>query len=119
VVKIYSTNDCDALKNAVPAAIAAGTKLWVGVWNVDDTKFGVEKAALEAMLKAYPDTSTWLKGINVGSESLYRKEITADKLAQQIYDVKGMVQVAYKASSVPVGTADTWNQWVDGANAGE
>jgi exo-beta-1,3-glucanase (GH17 family) len=89
------------------------------VWNVDDAKFAAEKAALEAMLKAYPDTSKWLKGINVGSESLYRKEITADKLAQQIYDVKGMVQIAYGASSVPVGTADTWNQWVDGANAGE
>jgi exo-beta-1,3-glucanase (GH17 family) len=57
----------------------------VGVWNVDDAKFGREKAALESALKKWPDTSKWLKGINVGSESLYRKEITASKLAQQIY----------------------------------
>jgi exo-beta-1,3-glucanase (GH17 family) len=118
-VKLFSTNDCNALANAVPAAINAGVKLWVGVWNVDDNKFNAEKAALEAALKKYPDTSKWLRGINVGSESLYRKDIAPAKLAQQIYDVKGMVQIAYKAADVPVGTADTWTMWVDGANTGE
>ena len=58
----------------------------------------------------------WLAGINVGSESLYRKEIDPNLLAQRIYDVKGMVQIAYKATNVPVGCADTWTAWVDGAN---
>lgn len=81
---MFSTADCDALANAVPAAIATGTKLWVGVWNVDDAKFGREKAALQAAIKRYPDTSKWLQGINVGSESLYRKDVTALKLASQI-----------------------------------
>jgi len=28
-----------------------------------------------------------------------------------------MVQVAYNSPNVPVGTADTWTMWVDGANA--
>ena len=28
-------------------------------------------------------------------------------------DVKGMVQVSLKSPNVPVGTADTWNVWVD------
>jgi len=115
-IKLFSTADCNALINAVPAAISAGVTLWVGVWNVDDAKFGREKAALEAAIKQYPDTSKWLKGINVGSESLYRKEISADKLAGQIYDVKGMVQIALKSPNVPVGTADTWTSWVDPAN---
>ncbi|KAF8251007.1 glycoside hydrolase [Wilcoxina mikolae CBS 423.85] len=115
-VKMFSTADCNALMQVVPAAIATGTKLWVGVWNVDDAKFGREKAALEQAMRQWPDTSKWLKGINVGSESLYRKEITAKKLAGQIKDVKGMVQVALKAPNVPVGTADTWTSWVDPAN---
>lgn len=66
-------------------AINAGMMLWVGVWNVDDAKFGREKAALEAAIRAYPETTKWLKGINVGSESLYRKEVSAQKLAGQIY----------------------------------
>ncbi|KAF8534089.1 glycoside hydrolase superfamily [Trichophaea hybrida] len=115
-VKLFSTSDCNTLAQAVPAALQEGVKLWVGVWNVDDAKFGREKAALEAALQKYPDASKWLHGINVGSESLYRKEITPGKLAQQIYDVKGMVQIAYKLPNIPVGTADTWTMWVDGNN---
>ncbi|KAL7272921.1 hypothetical protein RUND412_004255 [Rhizina undulata] len=113
-IKLYSTSDCDTILNAAPAAIATGMKIWAGVWNVDDAKFGREKAALESAIKQYG--SSWLAGINVGSETLYRKETTAAKLAQQIYDVKGMVQTALGAPNVPVGCADTWTTWVDGAN---
>ena len=57
-----------------------------------------------------------MKGINVGSEALYRKDFDANTLAQYIWDVKGMVQIAYGATNVPVGTADTWTSWVDGNN---
>jgi len=55
-------------------------------------------------------------GVNVGSEALYRKEIDPNVLAKYIYDVKGMTQIAYKATHVPVGSADTWTSWVDGRN---
>ncbi|KAF8477583.1 glycoside hydrolase superfamily [Kalaharituber pfeilii] len=113
-IKIFSTNDCDALARAVPAALNAGMKIWAGVWAVDNAKFEREKGALERALKQYG--SKWLIGVNVGSESLYRKEIDPNLLAQYIYDVKGMVQIAYGASHVPVGCADTWTSWVDGAN---
>ena len=58
-----------------------------------------------------------MKGINVGSEALYREDFKPDVLAKYIYDVKGMTQVAYKAEHVPVGSADTWTSWVDGRNA--
>ncbi|KAI5843171.1 glycoside hydrolase superfamily [Tricharina praecox] len=116
-VKLFSTNDCNALEMAVPAAKAAGVKIWVGVWNTPEDKFNAEKAALERALKAHPDTAKWLAGINVGSESLYRKDVQPWRLAEQIYDVKGMVQTAYKSPNTPVGTADTWTMWVDGANA--
>lgn len=114
VVKLFSTSDCSALKNAVPAAKAAGIKIWAGVWAVDNNKFNADKAALEAAIKLHG--TSWLAGINVGSESLYRKEIDPNLLAQHIYDVKGMVQIAYHATNVPVGCADTWTAWVDGAN---
>lgn len=114
-IKIYSTSDCNALLTAVPAAQAAGVKLWAGVWEIDQTKFDNEKAALESAIRQYGHD--WLAGVNVGSEALYRKEITASDLATKIYDVKGMVQQSLGASNVPVGCADTWNSWVDGANA--
>lgn len=100
--------------NAAPAAIATNMKIWVGVWAVDDGKFANEKGNLEAALKQYQ--SAWIAGVNVGSESLYRKEIDPWLLAQRIYDVKGMVQGAYGAKDVPVGSADTWTSWVDPAN---
>lgn len=108
--KLFATSDCDTLKNAVPAAIALKAKIWAGVWAVDANKFTAEKNALEAAIRTYGHE--WLAGINVGSESLYRKEITDHALAQQIYDVKGMVQISLGAPSVPVGCADTWTMWV-------
>jgi len=115
-VKLFSAADCDALARAVPAAIKTGTTIWVGIWPApnDPAKFGREKGALEAVLKQYGNK--WLKGINVGSEALYRKDFDANTLAQYIWDVKGMTQIAYGATNVPVGTADTWTSWVDGNN---
>ncbi|PWW77787.1 Glycoside Hydrolase Family 17 protein [Tuber magnatum] len=114
-VKLFSTSDCWALANAVPAAKATGLKIWAGVWAVDRAKFEREKAALEQAIKDHG--TDWLVGINVGSESLYRKEIHPGVLTEQIWDVKGMVQIAHGASHIAVGSADTWTSWVDGANA--
>lgn len=84
------------------------------MWAVDVNKFNAEKGALEYAMQQWG--TDWLAGVNVGSESLYRKEITPLDLAIQIWDVKGMVNEAYKAG-VPVGCADTWTSWVDGNNA--
>lgn len=118
-VKLFSTSDCSALANAAPAATQTGFKIWVGLWPGPETagqaKFEQEKGALEQAIKA--DGTGWLAGINVGSESLYRNETSPDTLASQIWDVKGMVQLAYGASDVFVGTADTWTSWVNGSNA--
>lgn len=111
-VKIFSTSDCNALALAVPEAIAAGIKIWVGVWNVPEEKFNMDKGALEAAIRNYG--TDWIAGINVGSESLYRKEIQPWRLAEQIWDVKGMVQIALNAPHVAVGTADTWTSWENG-----
>ncbi|KAI5804150.1 glycoside hydrolase superfamily [Peziza echinospora] len=115
VVKLFSTSDCDQLANAVPAALQTGIKIWAGIWGSDNNKFELEKGALEKAILAHG--TSWLQGINVGSEALYRKEIDPWVLANQIWDVKGMVQIAYKAPNVPVGTADTWTAWVEGNTA--
>lgn len=84
-VKIFSTGDCYQLQNVVTAInqIGGGMKVYAGVWNVPDWKFDQDKAALEKIIKQFG--TSWLAGINVGSESLYRKEVSADKLAGQIY----------------------------------
>jgi exo-beta-1,3-glucanase (GH17 family) len=94
-----------------PAAKATGLKINVTMSAVDQAKFGNEKGTLEASIKAFG--TDWLNTVSVGSDSLYRKEIDANVLAERIYDVKGMVQEAYGAADVPVGTSEPWTVWVD------
>ncbi|KAF4982290.1 hypothetical protein FZEAL_2076 [Fusarium zealandicum] len=109
---LYSQRRKTALARAVPAAKATGMKLLVGVWATDDGHFGAEKAALLKAIKAHG--TTWIAAISVGSEDLYRKDISPQKLATQIYDVRGMVQQYNK--NIKVGHTDTWTAWVDGRN---
>ncbi|KAI8716243.1 Glycoside hydrolase family 17 [Fusarium sp. LHS14.1] len=111
-VRLYACSDCNTLGKAVPAAKATGIKILVGVWATDDAHFGREKAALLSAIKAHG--TDWIAAISVGSEDLYRKDITPQKLAQQIYDVRGMVRQFNK--NLRVGHTDTWTAWVDGAN---
>ncbi|KAG3181760.1 hypothetical protein PC129_g25386, partial [Phytophthora cactorum] len=83
-VHTYATSDCNTLANAVPAAKATGLKVLVGVWATDDARCGAEEAALLKAIKAHG--TSWIAAISVGSEDLYRKDITPQKLATQIYD---------------------------------
>lgn len=100
------------LATAVPEAIAAGIKIWVGVWNVPETKYVQDRDALKAAIEAHG--TDWIAGINVGSESLYRKEIAPSRLAEQITEVKTWVQDTKQAKHIAVGTADTWTSWENG-----
>jgi exo-beta-1,3-glucanase (GH17 family) len=111
-VRLYASSDCNTLANAVPAAISEGMSLLVGVWTEDENHFTAEKNALQAAIKQYG--SSWILAISVGSEDLYRKEADPNRLAQQIYDVRGMVH--QWDQNVQVGHVDTWTAWVDGAN---
>lgn len=112
--RLYASSDCNTLANAVPAALATGTKLLVGVWTEDGNHFGAEKAALQAAIQQHGHE--WIVAVSVGSEDLYRKETSASTLAGQIYDVRGMLG-ALGAGGVQVGHVDTWTAWVDSANA--
>ncbi|KAJ3541869.1 hypothetical protein NM208_g4403 [Fusarium decemcellulare] len=111
-VRLYASSDCNTLAKAVPAAKATGMKILVGVWATDDAHFGAEKAALLKAIKTHG--TSWIAAISVGSEDLYRKDITPQKLATHIYDVRGMVRQYNK--NLKVGHTDTWTAWVDGAN---
>jgi len=111
-VRLYASSDCNTLANAVPAALNTGTGILVGVWTEDETHYGNEKAALLSAIENYG--SDWIIAISVGSEDLYRGDTTASTLAQQIYDVRGMVRA--QGVKADVGHVDTWTAWVDAAN---
>lgn len=106
-VRVYASSDCDTLANAVPAAISTGTKILVGLWTEDDSHYSEEKVALEAAISEHG--SAWIVAISVGSEDLYRGDITASELADKIYDVRGMVRAM--GVTQEVGHVDTWTAW--------
>ena len=111
-VRLYASSDCNTLQYAVPAALQTGTKILVGVWTEDAGHYTAEKNALEAAIRAHG--TQWILAVSVGSEDLYRKDTNAATLANQIYDVRGMVRAL--GVTQPVGHVDTWTAWVDGAN---
>ncbi|RDW71729.1 glycoside hydrolase family 17 protein [Coleophoma crateriformis] len=113
--RLYASSDCNTLANAVPAALATGTQLLVGVWTEDAAHYDAEKQALLSAVQTYG--FSWVVAVSVGSEDLYRGDTDANTLAQQIYDVRGMLStVRGYSTAIEVGHVDTWTAWVDGAN---
>lgn len=111
-VRLYASSDCNTLANAVPAALNTGTNILVGVWTEDAAHFTAEKNALEAAINQYG--TEWILAVSVGSEDLYRGDTSAPALAQQIYDVRGMIRAL--GSQAEVGHVDTYNAWTKSAN---
>lgn len=112
--RLYAASDCNTLANAVPAALATGTTLLVGLWTEDDAHFAAEKQALLQAIQQYG--KDWIIAVSVGSEDLYRKDTDANTLVSKINDVRGMLW-GLNASDKEVTHVDTWTAWVDPANA--
>lgn len=108
-VRLFASSDCNTLANAVPAALATGTNILVGVWATDAAHFDAEKQALLAAVQQFGHT--WMLGVSVGSEDLYRGDTSGQALANQLNDVRGMLW-SVGAGSVPIGHVDTWTVWV-------
>lgn len=114
-IRVYASSDCNTLAHAVPAAIAQGGTILAGVWTEDATHFNAEKQALLSAVQTHG--FGWLVAVSVGSEDLYRGDTSAATLAQQIYDVRGMLStVKGYSTNVQVGHVDTWTAWVNTAN---
>ncbi|TQS34316.1 hypothetical protein Golomagni_05305 [Golovinomyces magnicellulatus] len=114
-IRVFASSDCDTLVHAIPAALATGKRILVGIWTQDESHFEAEKQALLKAVRQYG--FDWMVAVSVGSEDLYRKETSARRLSEQIYDVRGMLSTVYGYSErIEVGHVDTWNSWIDGSN---
>ena len=119
-VRVYASSDCNTLQNIGPALDSKNFNLYLGVWPTDEAHFQAEQQALRQYL---PNVSKdRISGVTVGSEAIYRDDMSADELADAINTVKSLLsEVTDKDgnsySSTPVGTVDSWNIWVDGGNA--
>lgn len=94
----------------MPALKETGSTAVVGLWATPPDHFLKEIAALTGDLKEYADQ---VVGITVGSEHLYRKELTGQELADLIKKVQGEVKTL--GLDTPVGFADSWNLMADGS----
>ncbi|AET40390.1 glucan 1,3-beta-glucosidase Ecym_5657 [Eremothecium cymbalariae DBVPG len=117
-VKFYASSDCNTLQYLAPAADQEGFKLFVGIWPDDDAHFAAEKEALQKYLPEIK--SSTVRGFLVGSESLYRDDISASDLAKRIKEVRDLLPSIKDSQGNSyggklVGTVDSWNVIVDGA----
>lgn len=112
--RLFNASECDSLANAVPAALATGMQILVGLDDSND-RFSADKGALIAAVHKHG--WGWLAAVSVGSESLYRRAIAPQDLASRIEDVRGMVRnLPGYPGKVEIGHVDTTNAWFDSAN---
>ncbi|ODV78400.1 glycoside hydrolase family 17 protein [Suhomyces tanzawaensis NRRL Y-17324] len=118
IIKTYAVSDCNTLQNLGPAAEEAGFQIMLGIWPNDDAHFQAEQDALTTYLpKISVDT---IKVFTVGSEALYRDDLTASELADKISTIKDLLKDikdkdGKSYGGVEVGFVDSWNVLVDGA----
>lgn len=116
-VKIFNAAQCDTAANVVGPAIKANMKVLIGLGARENNgEFAREKAALNSAIKAHG--CDWLVAVSVGSEELYRKEVTPERMAAQLQDVRGLVrQYPGSCKTIPIAHSDTTGAWMDKANA--
>lgn len=110
-VRTYATGDCNTMQNIMPALAKKGFKIVLGVWPNDDSHFDLEKKALETYIPKYGTDN--ILAITVGSEALYRKDMTGKELAARVEEVRKLCK-SLGADSIPIGFADSWNMLIEG-----
>ncbi|VVT50914.1 uncharacterized protein SAPINGB_P002922 [Magnusiomyces paraingens] len=119
-VRVYAVSDCNTLANMASALTQTGFQAFLGIWPNDDAHFAAELAALSTYLPTISVSN--VRAFTVGSEALYRGDLSASALADKINSAKSYISTLKDKdgnswSSVPVGTVDSWNVLVDGGNA--
>lgn len=106
-IRLYSLTDCDQATTVVPAAIDAGLKIELGLWVDSATSsFEAEKAAFETLLATGVVTSDNIVGIHVGSEAVYRGDVTSTVAISNLEEIRTLVKANSAAASVPLTIAD-------------
>lgn len=111
LIRVYAMSDCYILENLHEALVETNFQAVLGVWPNDQWHFSHERNALQAYLPKLE-----IKNVHsfiVGSEALYRKDMTPAQLVDRIWSIKTLLAdikdkngVSY--ASIPVGFADSW-----------
>lgn len=105
-VRILSVADCGQGALVLKAAKSLGLQVLLGLWVSDDSSiFDMELAALQSMLDASEIDADTVLGITVGSEAVYRDDVTADVMVGYYETVK-QAMVDASLSDIPVSICD-------------
>nr|AIG56146.1 secreted protein [Achlya hypogyna] len=102
-VRIYSLVDCNQGPMVLASAKKAGLKTWLGMWVTNQATFDAEMAVLKQMVNANSVDSS-VVGIHVGSENLYRKDVTPEQAISFVTNVKSYL--TKQKVTIPVSVAD-------------
>ncbi|KAI6854259.1 hypothetical protein KC338_g9330 [Hortaea werneckii] len=106
IVRTYAAAECETAEKLLPAASREGFQIVLGIWLSDEQAWAADKAS---MAKLVPQFREQVYGVTVGSETLYRGDVSAQDLRMKIEDIRDLLPTVKR-----VGTADTWNVFVDG-----
>ena len=111
-IKIFSLVDCNQGYNIINIANKLNLNVWLGLWVSNDTDIFIkEKTELINLISLNLINNSNILGINVGSESIYRNEITVDENINYMLDIKNLLLLnnIYK----PVSLIDTIDIYID------
>ncbi|KAJ2906552.1 glycoside hydrolase family 17 protein [Zalerion maritima] len=112
VVRTYSATDCNTTSHILPAAKSKDFQIVLGIWvysdDEDDASFVNDFAEVKKVVED-GEYNDYIYAVTVGSESLYREDVSGDFLNKRIKTVKEAMP-----DGIKVGTADSWNKFQDG-----
>ncbi|KAJ5091760.1 Glycoside hydrolase superfamily [Penicillium alfredii] len=123
LVRTYSGTECHTPERILPAAKAKNFKVVLGIWvgrapskddeGTNDASFKGDWAAVKNAISTSGQDDA-VHAITVGSEALYRGDLTGPQLHRYIKVVHDYVTKELKNDKLLVGTADSWNKFADG-----
>ncbi|CAI5726032.1 unnamed protein product [Peronospora destructor] len=110
-VHIYSLIDCNQAELVLPAAKNAGLKVHLGIWTTPSHDYLLqEKSKLAYLIDSglYDDDS--VVGLNVGSETVYREEISAITAIGFMNEIRDYIRSRGKKTPVTIAdVVDVYN----------
>ena len=89
-IRVYSIKDCNLGQLAIQASQANKMKLYLGIWIDKTDSFDKEMEALQSLVKT--ESLRNVEAIIVGSEVMYRGDVSADQLVDHIKKVKTLAR---------------------------
>lgn len=107
-IRIYSLVDCQQGEIILDLAKKLSMQVWLGLWvGKDDQSFNDESQELKKLLNAEALDSTTVLGVSVGSEAIYRKDVTTAQAISKMKEIKNLIMTTNAdLASIPVTIVD-------------